>query len=247
MAKPKLEMRHPMQNFDSKEGDISLYLILFERQARRVEINEDLWVSHLIGLLPYDMLQLIARESEEVSNDYLHIKKLLFKRYKFSAEKFRQKFNNHTKSADNNWTDFLYELRNYFEEWLKGLAVKTFAELSDLIVTEQIKRRVPCEIKEHFIDEWANIKSQKYSLKGWKNMTVFEAFGRKSLTVVLQRRDFQLGRLNLQLKVRHPFRSRRKNMMSRNQPQILKISKKEELLGVINAGLRSMLDQIVPC
>ncbi|GBL73340.1 hypothetical protein AVEN_159369-1 [Araneus ventricosus] len=105
------------------------------------------------------MSQLIARESEEVSKDYAHIKKLLLKRYKFSAEKFRQKFNNHTKSADSNWTDFLYELRNYFAEWLKGLEVKTFAELSDLIVTEQIKRRVPWEVKEHFIDEWADIKS----------------------------------------------------------------------------------------
>ncbi|CAL1300125.1 unnamed protein product [Larinioides sclopetarius] len=98
---------------------------------------------------------MIARESEEVSNDYSHIKKLLLKRYKFSAEKF----NNHTKSTESNWTDFLYELRNYFEEWLKGLEVETFAEHSDLIVTEQIKRRVPWEVKEHFIDEWAEIKS----------------------------------------------------------------------------------------
>ncbi|CAL1262712.1 unnamed protein product [Larinioides sclopetarius] len=70
-----------------------------------------------------------------------------------------QKFNNHTKSAESNWTDFLYELRNYFEEWLKGLEVKTFSDLSDLIVTEQIKRRVPWEVKEHFIDDWAEIKS----------------------------------------------------------------------------------------
>ncbi|GBL84249.1 hypothetical protein AVEN_86473-1 [Araneus ventricosus] len=123
MAKPKMEMRHLMQKFDPKEGDISLYLVLFERQARWVEINEDSWVSHLIGLLPYEMSQLIARESEEVSNDYSHIKK------------------------------------NYFEEWLNGLEVKTFAELSDLIVTEQIKRRVPWEVKEHFIDEWADVKS----------------------------------------------------------------------------------------
>ncbi|GBM32421.1 hypothetical protein AVEN_239810-1 [Araneus ventricosus] len=164
MTKPKLEMRHRMQKFDPKEGDISLYLYL-KRQARRVEINEDLRVSHLIGLLPYEMSQLTARESEEVSNDYSHIKKLLLKRYKFSAEKFRQKFNHHTKSAVSNWTDFLYELRNYFEEWLKGLEVKTFAELSDLIVTEQIKRRVPWEVKEHFIDEWADIKSPEVLAK----------------------------------------------------------------------------------
>ncbi|GBN99321.1 hypothetical protein AVEN_212759-1 [Araneus ventricosus] len=129
MAKPELKMRHLMQKFDPKQGDISLYLVLFQRQARWMEINEDLWVSHLIGLLPYEMSQLIARESEEASNDYSHIKK------------------------------------NYFEEWLRGLEVKTFAELSDLIVTEQIKRRVPWEVKEHFIDEWADIKSPEVLAK----------------------------------------------------------------------------------
>ncbi|GBM19391.1 hypothetical protein AVEN_196018-1 [Araneus ventricosus] len=183
------------------------------------------------------MSQLIARESEEVSNDYSHIKKLLLKRYKFSAEKFRQKFNNHTKSADSNWTDFLYELRNYFEEWLKGLEVKTFVELSDLIVTEQIKRRVPWEVKEHFIDEWADIKRTEVLAKRLDEYdSVRKAFGRKSLTVVLQRRDFQLGRLNLQLKVRHPFRSRRKNTVSRNQPQILKISKKRKTFRCYKCG-----------
>ncbi|GBL96051.1 hypothetical protein AVEN_200006-1 [Araneus ventricosus] len=110
LAKPKLEMRHLMQKFDPKE--ISLYLVLFERQARRV-----------------------------------------------------QRFNNHTKSTDGNWADFLYELRNYFEEWLKGLEVKTFAELSDLIVTEQIKIRVPWEVKEHLIDEWVEIKKPEILAK----------------------------------------------------------------------------------
>ncbi|CAL1301521.1 unnamed protein product [Larinioides sclopetarius] len=96
-------------------------------------------------------------EEKELENAF-QLKKLQLE-YKFSAEKFRQKFNNHTKSAESNWTDFLYELRNYFEEWLKGLEVKTFSDLSDLIVTEQIKRRVPWEVKEHFIDDWAEIKS----------------------------------------------------------------------------------------
>ncbi|GBL89898.1 hypothetical protein AVEN_178330-1 [Araneus ventricosus] len=45
---PKLKMRHLMQKFDPKEGDISLYLVLFEGQVIRVEINEDLWVCYLI-------------------------------------------------------------------------------------------------------------------------------------------------------------------------------------------------------
>ncbi|GFS74768.1 retrovirus-related Pol polyprotein from transposon opus [Trichonephila clavipes] len=38
-----------IRTFDPKEGDISFYLILFERQARRVHIKEEDWVTNLVG------------------------------------------------------------------------------------------------------------------------------------------------------------------------------------------------------
>ncbi|GFT73655.1 transposable element Tcb2 transposase [Trichonephila clavipes] len=63
-----------MRTFNPKEGDISYYLILFERQARRVHIKEEDWVTNLVGLLPLEMANLIAREPEEKANDYEHIK-----------------------------------------------------------------------------------------------------------------------------------------------------------------------------
>ncbi|GFX82661.1 retrovirus-related Pol polyprotein from transposon opus [Trichonephila clavipes] len=53
---------------------MSFYLILFERQARRVHIKEEDWVTNLVGLLPLEMANLIAREPEEKANDYEHIK-----------------------------------------------------------------------------------------------------------------------------------------------------------------------------
>ncbi|GBN36628.1 hypothetical protein AVEN_274374-1 [Araneus ventricosus] len=36
--KPKLEIHHLMQKFNSDENDISLYLIMFERLAKQAEI-----------------------------------------------------------------------------------------------------------------------------------------------------------------------------------------------------------------
>ncbi|GBN12479.1 hypothetical protein AVEN_135987-1 [Araneus ventricosus] len=74
--------------FDPKVGDINLYMTLFERQVKRAKVSEELWVSHLIGLLPNDMAQLIAREPDEVTDDYEQVKQILLKRYKFSAEMF---------------------------------------------------------------------------------------------------------------------------------------------------------------
>ncbi|GBO40331.1 hypothetical protein AVEN_105851-1 [Araneus ventricosus] len=90
--KPKLEIHHLMQKFNSDENDISLYLIMFERLAKQAEILENTWVTHLLGLLPYDVAQLIAREPDEIASDYGEVKKILLKRYKLTPEKFRQKF-----------------------------------------------------------------------------------------------------------------------------------------------------------
>ncbi|GBN78714.1 hypothetical protein AVEN_132582-1 [Araneus ventricosus] len=79
-TKPKLEIHHLMQKFNSDENDISLYLIMFERLAKQAEILESTWVTHLIGLLPYDVAQLIVREPDEIANDYGELKKILLKR-----------------------------------------------------------------------------------------------------------------------------------------------------------------------
>ncbi|GBM35075.1 hypothetical protein AVEN_203237-1 [Araneus ventricosus] len=68
--KPRLEIHHLMQKFNSDENDISLYLIMFERLAKQAEILENTWVTHLLGSLPYDVAQLIAREPDEIANDY---------------------------------------------------------------------------------------------------------------------------------------------------------------------------------
>lgn len=58
-----------------KDGDTSIYLNLFERQAARAEIDRDNYVSHLLTLLPLDIVNLIAREPDTLANNYAHIKK----------------------------------------------------------------------------------------------------------------------------------------------------------------------------
>ncbi|GBL83642.1 hypothetical protein AVEN_201946-1 [Araneus ventricosus] len=157
-AKPKIDLHTILQKFDPRSNDISLYLILFERQAKRAEIQKKYWVSYLIGLLPSEMSQIIAREDEEVAEDYEKIKSLLLKRYKLTPERFRQLFVNHNKSPENTWTDFVYEVKNYFHEWIRKVNVKSFEELSNLIITEQIKKKVSAEIYNHFLDEWSQLK-----------------------------------------------------------------------------------------
>ncbi|GBL84760.1 hypothetical protein AVEN_93803-1 [Araneus ventricosus] len=157
--KPRLEIHHLMQKFNSDENDISSYLIMFERLAKQAEILENTWVTHLLGLLPYDVAQLIIRELDEIANDYDEVKKILLKQYKLTPEKFRETFLMHNKNLGSTWKNFAYELRSFLNEWVNGVKADSFEKLSDLIITDQIKRKVSQEIKDHFIDEWSKLNS----------------------------------------------------------------------------------------
>ncbi|GBM88590.1 hypothetical protein AVEN_197638-1 [Araneus ventricosus] len=110
-VKPRIDLHTILQKFDPRSNDISLYLNLFEREAKRAEIPKKDWVSYLIGLLPSEMSQIIVREDEEVTEDYEKIKSLLLTRYKLTPERFRQLFVNQNKAPENTWTDFAYELK----------------------------------------------------------------------------------------------------------------------------------------
>ncbi|GBO12093.1 hypothetical protein AVEN_147025-1 [Araneus ventricosus] len=59
---------------------------MFGRLAKQAEILENTWITHLLGLLPYDVAQLIAREPDEIANDYGEVKKILLKRIKAGIE-----------------------------------------------------------------------------------------------------------------------------------------------------------------
>lgn len=71
-------------------SNIGIYLALFERQISRVEIPKGRsWVTCLLGLLPLEIVNLIAREPDHLENDYGHVKKLLLRRFKLSPEQFK--------------------------------------------------------------------------------------------------------------------------------------------------------------
>ncbi|GBO01715.1 hypothetical protein AVEN_1093-1 [Araneus ventricosus] len=67
-------------------------------------------------------------------------------------------FSKRCKSSDT-WKDFAYEARNYFYGWIIDLDICTFDQLKELIIVDQIKRRVPAEVREHCIDEWSQLNN----------------------------------------------------------------------------------------
>ncbi|KAF8795372.1 Pro-Pol polyprotein like [Argiope bruennichi] len=59
------------------------------------------------------------------------------------------------KKPESTWKDFHFELRSYFEAWLAELNITKIEELKDLVILDQMKKRVLPEFKNHFIDVWS--------------------------------------------------------------------------------------------
>ncbi|GBM36689.1 hypothetical protein AVEN_221957-1 [Araneus ventricosus] len=96
----KFRMHDLMQSSNPKEDVISLFLVLFERQAKIMNIPAENQAAQLISLLPPDIVQLIAGEPEEEAKKYEYV---LLQRFKLSAEKVRQLFNKHQKASESTW------------------------------------------------------------------------------------------------------------------------------------------------
>ncbi|GFS90710.1 hypothetical protein TNCV_3771341 [Trichonephila clavipes] len=72
-------------------------------------------------------------------------------------------------------------------EWLIGLEINTFQDLKDLMVVDQLKKkRANASMKDHFLDNWANLKSATQIAELFDNYEdvpkcsdyrVFERFG----------------------------------------------------------------------
>ncbi|GFX78490.1 retrovirus-related Pol polyprotein from transposon opus [Trichonephila clavipes] len=137
----------------STESDTKFLVKEISKFIHRFDLKED------ISLLTTEVSHIIAREPDDKANSYEHVKDLLLKRFKLTPEKFRQLFVTHQKAPERTWIDFYHELNTYFNGWIDGLKIDTFNKLSDLIITDQLKRKTPFEFKEYYLDEWANMNS----------------------------------------------------------------------------------------
>lgn len=66
---PKLPLNSIMHKFERERSDITLFLNLFERQARSNLLADEL-VTHLLALLLVEITELILREPKEKIDDF---------------------------------------------------------------------------------------------------------------------------------------------------------------------------------
>ncbi|GFU39661.1 retrovirus-related Pol polyprotein from transposon 297 [Nephila pilipes] len=103
-----------IQRFHPKNEDKSLYLSLFERQAKRIDVDSKDWIPGLLMMLPSDLVQSITRESEENFDYYTYNKNKILKRLKLSSDEFRKKFVQHQESPGKTLRDYVFEITNFF-------------------------------------------------------------------------------------------------------------------------------------
>ncbi|GFW87976.1 uncharacterized protein TNCV_216481 [Trichonephila clavipes] len=77
LPQTKIELKKLLPTFNPEVDNMDLFLTLFERQMKLLDLGEDLWVLYLIGALPSDVTSLIAHEPEEKCRDYFHIRVIL--------------------------------------------------------------------------------------------------------------------------------------------------------------------------
>ncbi|GFY16203.1 uncharacterized protein TNCV_2348481 [Trichonephila clavipes] len=100
LENPKLELNRIITRFNSKEDEMGLYLTIFERQAKFLNIPEKTWTAYLIGSLPPDIAQLIAVEDEYDAQNYEKVKEMLIKDFELQGIGLGSTFPNRRKTQN---------------------------------------------------------------------------------------------------------------------------------------------------
>ena len=152
-----VSLKSLIRPFDSEKSEISLFLALFEKHAKKAKIDQSDWVMQLLALMPMHLAEGIMRLKEDQMEDYETVKGYLLDRFRVNAETYRTRFMQASKGNTGLWKDLVFEVRTYLKGWLSELKIDTFDKLQDLMIADQLKKRAHPEMKEKFIDSWSQL------------------------------------------------------------------------------------------
>ena len=126
------------------------YFKTFEETASHLNWPRDQWVWLLRPKLTGKAAK-VCRHLENTT-EYQSIKQAILDAFSISVEGYRQNFRNKTKFATQTYIEFASEKLREFRKCLKCTAVTTFAELENLIVFEEFKRKLPLNVMMYLED-----------------------------------------------------------------------------------------------
>ncbi|XP_042145677.1 uncharacterized protein LOC115318259, partial [Ixodes scapularis] len=141
------QMKKLLQPFKVGE-DVGLFLVNFERTCEKLSFAPETWPQRLLTLLPCEAAEVVARLSTIDADDYDKVKSSLLKRYRLSAEAFRQRFRNASKKSSEGYSEFAYALKTNLIEWLKSEEVyESRDKVVECVCLEQFFRSIPQSVK----------------------------------------------------------------------------------------------------
>lgn len=136
---PVVGLQKGMAPFDERKDDLHAYLLRFERVARSQQWPETHWAASLSMCLTGEALAVYSRMAPADCSDYEKVKAVLLKRFRLTAEGFRERFRSILPEDGESGTEFVTRLSSYFDRWVESSQVKDkdFAALRELIIREQ--------------------------------------------------------------------------------------------------------------
>ncbi|XP_077502370.1 uncharacterized protein LOC144113262 [Amblyomma americanum] len=128
--------------------DLGYYLVNFERTCEKRGYAKETWPQKLLMVLPCEAATIVARLDAKDADDYEKVKASLLRKYRLSAEEFRQRFRGASKRSSESYAEFAFSLKANLTEWLKGAeAYGTKDKVVECVGLEQFYNSIPEAVK----------------------------------------------------------------------------------------------------
>lgn len=128
------------------ETEVENFFDLFERVAKQLNWPKDQWCFFCQTAFT-GKAELIYASLPTDTLTYEQLKKVILNAYGQIPEYHRQQFRNLTRGETQTYLEFVKEKERLYKAWLRSSKVTTFEELSQLIMLEEILRKVPYSLK----------------------------------------------------------------------------------------------------
>ena len=133
-------MNFPLDRFNPEETSIDEFLVRFESLAEQYQLSRDRYNLKLSTALKGPAYEEYIRLPPELKNCYDTLKQNLTKRFKSTAEHFRQRFRNMRKNRPETHAQFVASMKHCFLRWVElEETEKTFEGLTDLMLMDQLR------------------------------------------------------------------------------------------------------------
>lgn len=126
------------------------YFKLFEETAIHLNWPKAQWIWLLRAKLTGKAAK-VCRHISDTSN-YDEVKKAILDAFSISVEGYRQIFRNEVKQSYETYLEFANRKLRDFRKWTKSAGISSLDDLENLIVYEELKRKLPLPIKLHLED-----------------------------------------------------------------------------------------------